>query len=168
MLFSISSKETSRTHRWNLVNVLWAGRSRWDRIIYAVLILAVFGAIGTVIYMTATPKIEDRFTEFYILGLEGDASNYPRELVLGEECGVDLGIVNREYETAVYRVEVTDGNGKVSEIGPITLNHEERWEQEVIFTCSKVGLKQKVDFYLYKQGQTEVYRSLCLWIDVKG
>ncbi|MFC1930858.1 DUF1616 domain-containing protein [Chloroflexota bacterium] len=168
MLFSISSKETSRTHRWNLVNVLWAGQNRWDRIISVVLILALFGTIGTVIYMITTPKIEDRFTEFYILSLEGDASNYPRELILGEECGVDLGIVNREHETTVYRVEVTDGNEKVNEIGPITLNHEERWEQEVIFACSRVGMRQKVDFYLYKQGQTEVYRVLCLWVDVRG
>ncbi len=40
----------------------------------------------------------ERFTEFYILGLEGKADNYPDELTVGEEGRVILGIVNHEHE----------------------------------------------------------------------
>ena len=38
-----------------------------------------------------------RFTEFYALGPEGKASGYPRELMVGEETVVILGVVNKEY-----------------------------------------------------------------------
>lgn len=167
MLFSIVSKETNRTHRWSVANLLGASQNRWDRTLSIVLILAVLGAMGTMIYMIVTPQIEDRFTEFYILGPEGKTNDYPSELILEEEGRVNLGIVNREHETVVYRVEVTVGNEKINEVGPVTLNHEEKWEQEVIFAFSRAGLKQKVEFLLYKEGQTEAYRSLHLWIDVK-
>jgi len=167
MLLSTFSNETNRAHRWSFASLLREKQNRWDRILSIVLILAVLGAMGAVIYIAVTPKIEGRFTEFYILGLEGSANNYPSELIPGEAGRVDLGIVNRENETRVYRVEVTVGNEKVNEIGSITLEHEEGWEQEVAFVCSETGLNQKVEFCLYEPGQTEAYRSLHLWVDVK-
>ncbi len=148
--------------------MLWAGRRRWDRILSVVLILAVLGAIGIVVYMTTTPRIEERFTEFYILNPEGDAGDYPDELAPGEEGRVEVGIVNREYETAVYRLEVVAGNERVNEVGPITLAHEGKWEREVPFAFSAAGSGQKVEFLLYKGGQDEAYRSLHLWVDVRG
>ena len=146
--------------------MLWAGRNRWGRILFIVLILAVLVATGTMVYMMVTPQIEERFTEFYVLDLKGDADNYPSELILEEEGRVHLGIANQEHEEIVYWVEVTVDNKKLNEIGPIILNHEEKWEQEVAFIFSRAGLKQKVEFLLYKEGQAEAYRSLHLWVDV--
>ena len=166
MLFSVFSNETNRAHRWSLTDLLWTGRSRWDRILSMVLILAVLGAMGIMVYMIVTPQIEERFTEFYILGPEGDADNYPGKLTLEEEGRVNLGITNQEHEETAYRVEVTADNKKINEIGPIVLNHEEKWEQEVAFIFTRTGLKQKVEFLLYKEGQAEAYRSLHLWVDV--
>lgn len=46
---------------------------------------SILGAIGTLAYVIITPKAGERFTEFYILGLEGKADNYPDELTVGEE-----------------------------------------------------------------------------------
>jgi uncharacterized membrane protein len=64
-----------------------------------------------------------------------------------------------------YRVEVEVEGNPVSEIGPLRLDHEEKWQQVVGFTLDKPGSKQKVEFLLYKLGVKEPYRSLHLWID---
>ena len=146
----------------------WASQGRWDKILTALLVLAILGATGALGYVIATPKVGERFTELYILGLEGKAENYPKEITLGEEGKVILGIVNREHETTVYQLEVTIDGERVTRIGPITCDHEEKWEQEVAFAPTRAGPNQKVEFLLYNKGVgSEPYLKLHLWIDVK-
>ena len=141
---------------------------RRGRALSIILILLILATIGTLIYVIAAPKVGERFTEFYILGPEGRAENYPSNVVLGEEVRVILGIVNRESEELSYRVVVNIDEVKSNEIGPVVLANDEKWEQEVSFIPTRVGENQKVAFVLYKQGQEEPYRTLRLWIDVKG
>ena len=145
----------------------WAHTSRLNKVLSIVLMVAILGAIGTLAYIITSPKVGERFTEFYILGLEGKAEGYPKELKVEEEGAVIVGIVNRERETVTYRLEVTIDGLRHNEVGPIVLGHGERWEREVGFTPVKVGEKQKVEFMLYKSGQNEPYRTLDLRIDVE-
>lgn len=145
----------------------WTSHGSWDRVLTILLVVAIAGAIGTLAYVITTPKAGERFTEFYTLGMEGKAENYPRELALGEEGRVILGIVNREHEATQYKVEVTIDGEKVGGVGPITLNDKEKWEQEVAFAATRAGPSQKVEFLLYKGTSTEPYQRLHLWIDVK-
>jgi len=144
----------------------WGG-SAWDKALSVILIIAILAALGTLAYVIATPKVGERFTEFYLLGLEGKAENYPRELTPGEEGRLIVGIVNREHEPASYEVEITINGDKVGEIGPVTLNHEESWEQEVSFAATRAGPDQKLEFLLHKGANTEPYLRLHLWLDVR-
>jgi len=62
--------------------------------------------IGATVYLAVSPKVGERFTEFYILGPSGKAEGYPTNLMLGE-CGtVIIGVVNHEYEKVKYRIVV--------------------------------------------------------------
>ena len=137
------------------------------KVLSIALLVAVLAAIGALVYVLAIPKVGEKFTEFYILGPEGKAENYPAELVLGEEVGVILGIVNREYEVVSYQVEVRIDGVTSQEIRPVVLAHEEKWEQKVSFIPTKVGGNQKVEFVLYKHGQDKSHLTLRLWIEVK-
>jgi len=145
----------------------WRGKGFADKILSVILIVAVVGAIGTLVYVIATPKTGEIFTEFYILGQESEAAGYPNELVVGEEAKVIVGIVNREHETVSYRVEVTIDGAILYETDKIVLGHEDSWERQVSFAPVQSGDNQKVELLLYKQGQSEVYRSLHLWVNVK-
>ena len=78
-----------------------------------------------------------------------------------------VGIVNREQETVSYWVRVTIDEARLNEIGPVVLHHEDRWEREVGFIPAQFGDNQKVEVSLYKQGQSEAYRVIHLWIDVR-
>jgi len=130
------------------------------------LTLAILGGLGALGYIVVNPKVGERFTEFYILGLAGKAIDYPEELMVGEEGKVIVGIINREREAATYWVEVTIGGVKNNGVGMVTLEDGERWEGVVDFVPDKVGDNQKVEFLLYKQGWGGVYQRLRLWVDV--
>ena len=145
----------------------FSSRSKLDRVLTVILVLAIIAAIGTLIYVISTPKVGERFTEFYILGEGGKAEGYPRELIVGEKGYVILGIVNHEHEPVTYTVKVLVGGEENNFIGPVTLEHEQKWEKKIDFTATKPGKNIKVEFLLFREDQSEKpYRSLHLWIDV--
>ena len=153
----------------------WRGQSTPDKVLSVVLAVVIAGAIGTLGYVVATPKVGEKFTEFYILGPEGKAENYPEELTVGEEGRVILGIVNHEQKGASYKVEVwIDGEkaklrieGEDMDEIKVELENEEEWREEVGIVPQKAGEKQKVEFVLYKEGEPYFEEPLHLWIDVE-
>ncbi len=135
-------------------------------ILSAFLVCAILGALGVLGYQITNPGTKEYFTEFYLLGLEGKATDYPEQMVAGREYGVTVGIVNREHEPVRYTVEITINGTKYDELEPITLSHDERWERIVYLQPEIIGEKQKVEFILYKQGHDVAYQTLHLWVDV--
>ncbi len=118
-------------------------------------------------YVIAMPKEQERFTEFYILGLSGKAADYPKEIRLGEAGAVIVGIVNHEHKVVNYRVEIKINGVKNNEVGPVVLANEQRWQEVVTFTPTTAGDNQKVEFLLYESDGTEPrLKTLYLWISV--
>jgi len=145
----------------------WKQQGRLDKALTVVLVFSVIVAIGVLVYVVASPKTPEKFSEFYILGSEGMAANYPRSLVLGESTAVTLGIINKEHQDTVYQVAVTIDGEKVQDIGPVNLAHKGKWESMVTITPNKAGTNQKVEFLLYKGERSEPYLTLRLWLDVQ-
>ncbi|MCL0074468.1 DUF1616 domain-containing protein [Dehalococcoidia bacterium] len=145
--------------------------NRLDRALSIVLILAIVGAIGTLGYVIASPRVGERFTEFYVLGLEGKAEGYPTDLTVGEEGRVILGITNREHEIMGYEIKIKVDGVLQQRIGPVELEHEESWREQVGFVPQEPGEDQKVQFVLFKirtlDAEDEPGPALHLWIDVK-
>ena len=144
----------------------WGGASRLDKALSVGLLLATVGAIVVLVYVVATPKAEEPFTDFYIMGAEGLIEDYPQEVVLGEKTEVTLGIINHEHREASYRVEVIFDGERAQEMGPIGLTHEQEWREKVALVPVKVGEDQKVEFLLYEGGGSEPYLTLHIWLDV--
>ncbi len=139
-----------------------------DRVPVIILVIAILGAIGAAIYMIAMPSIEEKFTEFYILGLEGRAEDYPNEVVVGEEAELLVVIINREQETVSYQLEVNIDGARNNEVGPITLDDKQQWEELVGFTPDRAGDNQKVEFLLFQGEGESPYLELYLWINVSS
>jgi uncharacterized membrane protein len=161
----------------------WGGQGGWDKVLSVVLVVAILGAIGTLAYVIATPKVSERFTEFYILGPEGKVEEYPTELRVGDKGEVILGIVNHEQEETSYQVEVRiysdegdegevkiwvdiDEDGEFEEVDIIEtpiLAHEEKWEGKLRFEPQQSG-EQKLEFLLFSPKEE---LSLHLWVMVE-
>jgi uncharacterized membrane protein len=162
----------------------WQSLTPLDRVLSVALVAAILFAMASIVYVIVTPRVGERFTEFYILGTSGKAEGYPRQLAPGESGQVILGVVNHEYARVEYRVEVRQGEDILTSLGPLTLGHEEKWEQPLTFAPRREGNDLKVEFLLYKAGETpqpgvpyprqpqqlpppgQPYRSLHLWLDV--
>ncbi len=144
----------------------WARLSNLDRVLSVVLVLSVLAAIGAVAYTVAAPRAGEGFTEFYVLGLEGDVEDYPGELVMGEEAIVIVGIVNHEGKEKSYHIEVIIDGVVNGEVGPLVLADEDKWEEEVSFVPKQAGDDQRVELLLYKDEKSEPDKTLHLLIDV--
>ncbi|MDD1716153.1 MAG: DUF1616 domain-containing protein, partial [Methanolinea sp.] len=130
--------------------------SRTDRILSAILLVAIVAAGATTIYVIAVPKEGEKFTEFYILGEERKAAEYPTDLVAGEPGSIIIGIGNHEYRNATYVVELYEID---QESDPVTnasviramekvsswnvlLPHNTTFEESRPFTLNSTGTNQ--------------------------
>jgi uncharacterized membrane protein len=133
----------------------------------ALLILLILASIVAIVWFTVLPEKGEGFTEFYILGLDGKADNYPSQIKLGDNVTISMGIINKENKATSYRTTIQIEEVAIKEIWPIILPPNEKWEQQVSFIPTKVGDNQKIEFLLYNDDGTNAYLSLNLWIDVK-
>ena len=146
----------------------WGGTTKLDRALSISLVVVIVAALGCLGYVIAIPKPGEKFTEFYILSIEGKAEDYPKQVILGEPVDIVIGVVNREYQPASYWVGITIDGVENSQVDIGTLAHEEKREKRVSFIPQVAGEKRKVEFHLYKNGEDEPYFEdpLRLYIDV--
>ncbi|MBM4454267.1 MAG: DUF1616 domain-containing protein [Chloroflexi bacterium] len=143
--------------------------SKFNKGLTIFLVIAIVATIGGIIYLSLTPKPGDRFTEFYILGITGRASDYPKKVTLGNSAEVIIGVVNREGQTASYQVSIAVDGVEDNKVDVGTLANGQKWEQKVSFSPKNTGDGQKIEFYLYKDGSDKphIKDPLRLFIDVR-
>lgn len=178
---------------FNLNLSVWEG-TKLNTALFIILIILIVHALGFLGYMLTVPKVGEKFTEFYVLGYEGKAQDYPSELIMGNDhviqvtygtgeyitydewAVVTLGIVNHEQQKVTYSIKITIDGEPVNvnydrtitnQVGPIELKKGEKWEQEIGFVPTYVGDNQKVEFVLFKDNSVATDNLLILWIDVK-
>jgi uncharacterized membrane protein len=160
--------------------VAWRPGSWWRSVpsphkrLYLLCAGAVLVAGLAVASVFLIPSPDEFITEFYILGQDGLAENYPRRAVVGETLSVTMGITNHEREAMTYRVEVwaadprTGQRISVNEAGPLALSSGETIMREITWQMPQAGQDMTVEFYLFAEGREagQPYRSLQLWLDV--
>ncbi len=125
-------------------------RNKILSIFFGVLILTT---IAGIVYIAHLLPTKEKYTEFYLLGADGKADNYPTTLVEGQTAEVIIGVVNNEFKEIAYRIEIRADAAKNDVIGPINLNHGQEWERPVKFNPGKAGDKQKFEFLLFREGE---------------
>ncbi len=165
--FEVPFKETALSLK---AEILERPESNLDKALTVFLVFSILLSVGTLMYVVLTPKEGEHFTEFYILGPQGKADNYPTKYTLGESGTVIMGVVNHEYRPVNYTLEAKLDNKSLSlpeNQREITLAHNETWEQPIEVTPSFEGENMKLEFLLFNESDSNVpYRDLHLWVDV--
>lgn len=131
----------------------------------AVVTLAVLGVAA---YVLAIPSEGgEAFTEFYVLGSGGQAEGYPGPVVQGGSAPLILGLVNHEGRDTAYEIAAKIDGRAANRIQGLTLGDGDKWERMVSLIPVSEGDSQKVEFLLYRDGASQPYRSLHLWLDVE-
>ncbi len=143
-------------------------KSRLDKALTIILILSIILSVTALVYVIVTPKQGEKFTEFYILGPNGKAYDYPTRVIAGNMSTVIVGVVNHEYSTVNYTMNLNFDNTTILD-RRMTLEHNQTWEHPITYVLNHPGDEQKLEFLLYKEDNfTAPYRDLHLWVNVSG
>ena len=146
-------------------NEINSPKSKVDRVLSIILVFSIIFAIGMLYYVVTTPKIGEKFTEFYILGASGKADNYSTQLKVGSSTNLLTGIVNHEYSPINYTLRIVLNNDTLSS-KTLILNNNDTWQNNISFVPDKVGNDKKLELLLFKENNfTSPYRELHLWVN---
>lgn len=140
----------------------------WVTIGISTAVIAVILMIGFRTGVLGGSRVGETFTEFYVLGPGGKAEGYPRRVFAGQPAEVILGVVNHEARPASYSIQIRAGDDLLRTLGPIALPNEQKWEDRVTFAPARPGERVKVEFLLFLDEGSHLYRSLHLWLDVRA
>jgi uncharacterized membrane protein len=141
-------------------------KSRLNKALTIILVLTIIMSISALVYVVVSPKQGEKFTEFYILGQGGKAYDYPTRVQAGNTSTVIVGVVNHEFALVNYTLWLSLNNSSILS-RDLVLQHNQTWEEPVIYILNKTGDEQKLEFLLYKEGNyTGPYRDLHLWVNV--
>lgn len=140
--------------------------------------ITLYGSLEKAEMLKIAESLQEPFTEFYILGSEGTAENYPTEYILGESGTVIVGIINHEQRPANYTVEVKLNDTLLplpAEWENICIEDNETLEKAVTVTPPFEGTNMNLQFLLYNNDKKDKfegdidtsYRNLNLWINVR-
>jgi len=158
-----------RPRRW------WAGLSTGEKVAMSGMGGALLLALLIAAWVFLIPSPGEFMTEYYILGKDGLAEDYPRAAMVGETLTVTMGITNRERAAHTYYVEAWAQDGwdatrrqQLGMFGPFELAVGETVELPLSWGMPWAGEDQQVEFLLFMIGEEGVYRELRLWLDVEG
>ena len=166
------------------------GQGKFDKALSIILIIAILVAAVTTVFVIAFPKDGEKFTEFYILGADKMADDYPEEFAAGTEQFVWIGIGNHEYRDVTYTVEALLMNAewdteaeasvihasKMLDRFEVTVPEGTTYLEEYFFTIDDTEYN-RLEFLLYEgtvpeetasaeEKMDSSYRDLHLWIKV--
>jgi len=145
---------------------LCRGEKKGYVFLYCLLLTLILLSSAYMGYWLARPAETSPFTEFYVLGVNGQADDYPVHLSPGEKGEILVNIINRENQPMNYRLELYVNGEKQKELLPIPLAPGEKWQKYVEFDVAEGPLTQKVEFRLFREGDINGDERY-LWITLK-
>jgi len=164
----------------------WSGQGSVERAVTIGLAASVVFAGAALAYVLFVPRSGNTYTEFFLLGPNGTAEDYPERLNVSEPAAVTIVVVNHEAANVSYVVRVdlvgvrtvfngTTGRNETIEVNrtswgsfSIALNDGESWVQAYPFAINDAG-HWRIDFYLFRNPDLlTTYRDLRLVLVVGG
>jgi uncharacterized membrane protein len=85
-----------------------AEEERIDNFLSACLVIAVCIAFLVTVFVIWAPKEHEHYTDFFVLGENGTADNYPYQIIPGQAYRIYIGVGNHESQNTTYIIETWD------------------------------------------------------------
>ncbi len=167
-----------------------AGMPLIDKLLTVGIVVMLVASVVVFAWAITTPRVGERFTQLAILGPGGMATDYPRNMTVGENKTVLLSVESFEHRPMNYSIVIvltnqTDYNFTVGgtsidwnathALAPyvgisqnFSLENLQYYNTTFNFSVSSPGT-WKLQFLLYTEGQTidqNAYREVHLWLNV--
>lgn len=131
--------------------------SRIENILSVMLVISLVLMVSTT-YITANPTESKPYTDFSVLGADGNAVN-SINITSGDSGNLTISILNHENKKTTYRLLVTsDGNVQTDET--LTLDDKQKMDVNFNFTAGDPGTRN-LEFNLYKlPDENNIYKSI--------
>jgi uncharacterized membrane protein len=139
--------------------------SKTDKIVTVLIIISLITAGAALGYVILSPKEGERFTEFYILDKNGTTEDYPKDLQVGENGTIIVGIENHEGSSMNYSITInlinrTDVTNETWNFYA-DINDNEKLEFDFNFSIVSSDT-YRLEFILYREFDSEPYHELHL------
>jgi uncharacterized membrane protein len=170
----------------------WRGMPLVDKALTVGIAVMLVASVVVLAWAVTTPREGESFTQLALLGPEGMAFDYPRNMTIGEEKRVLVSVKSYEHEPFDYQLVIVLTNVTVYNFTiasntidwdlahgltphqgisqEFSLEHEEYYNQTFDFSVTEEGT-WKMQFLLYSQGQPvdqDAYREVHLWLIVSA
>jgi uncharacterized membrane protein len=148
------------------------GGSTFDRMLSVVLVIAIVASVAVASYALATPKPDEHFTEFYLLGANDTLGNYTTQYAVRVPSSATVVIVNHEARDVTYNLVVSENNSTQHAViysEQVVISDGQQWEKKIDLIPTLPGDNVKLDFALYADHMAaDPYRDAHLWVNVSA
>jgi uncharacterized membrane protein len=145
---------------WSLTDLSWLAR------VTALATVGVLVAVGWSIWVVVSQPTVPPLTEFFALGTDGLAQNYPSTAAPNQPINVTLGVHNLEGQAVQYGVTARLSAVDLASTPPFRVEAGETRTTTLTFALPNYGFGQHVDVLLFRSDMTEPYRRLEFVVDV--
>jgi uncharacterized membrane protein len=111
-------------------------------------------------------RLQPAYTEFYLLGEQGQAQEYPREVMQGGEIQVRVGVENHEGTATTYRIAAVLDQTVLSQNDGFILQPDQVYIEDMILRIDTPASDASIQLLLFRADETTPYRTLRLWLRV--
>lgn len=144
----------------------WQSLSSQSQIISALFVLVILVSSFIAVANFLARKPAQNFTEFYLVGPEQIALDYPYSVTKGQPFKLSVGVANHEGKDFTYSIEARMNGQILAGTAPFTLADGQSISLDMALTSSVAGNQQALEVLLLQNG--EIYRRLYLWLNVES
>jgi len=146
---------------WNNINVI-------QKITIYISLMAIIIIFSLLFYRITTIRSGEKFTEFYILDVNGKLDSSLLVIKPNQQAHFRFGISNNEEKTMNYRLEILISDQIVYSSAGIEIPAKKIYEKLIDLTLpSNIKDGDKVIYYLYINDEMKPYRTLTSWVIIK-
>jgi len=140
--------------------------SKINTIVKGALLAILIISIILVVYLVVFHNPGQDYTEFYIVDHNNNTTDFPINITRNSVALLNIGITNQEHQDTNYTIKVKKDNKTIYTLEKSLKDKENLEFPYYMDRTTNIGINQTINFELYKNNDTNPYRTLYLRYNV--
>lgn len=140
--------------------------SKINTIVKGALLAILIISIILVVYLVVFHNPGQDYTEFYMVDHNNNTTDFPINITRNSVALLNIGITNQEHQDMNYTIKVKKDNKTIYTLEKSLKDKENLEFPYYMDRTTNIGINQTINFELYKNNDTNPYRTLYLRYNV--